>query len=92
VDNEEDGKWTLLSEGKVSARGTSTIDPTKKPKAIDLKPTEGDLQGQTILGIYEVSANTRKVCLGDPKKGRPKEFSCPAGSGRILATFRRLKN
>ncbi len=31
VVNEPDGKWTIQVEGKVVARGTSAIDPTKKP-------------------------------------------------------------
>jgi uncharacterized protein (TIGR03067 family) len=91
VINEENGKWTLLSEGKVIARGTSTIDPTKKPKGIDLKCTEGSIQGETLLGIYEVGDTTRKVCLAELKKGRPSEFSSPSGSEQILATFKRLK-
>src|SRR5690348_10110864 len=30
--NEADGKWAIKADGKVVARGTSEIDPTKKPK------------------------------------------------------------
>ncbi len=32
VINEADGKWAIEVEGKIVARGTSEIDPTKKPK------------------------------------------------------------
>src|SRR5947207_2425950 len=35
VVNEADGKWAIEVEAKVVARGTSDIDPTKKPKAVD---------------------------------------------------------
>src|ERR1022692_1553100 len=35
VINEADGKWTIDAEGKVVARGTSVIDPTKKLKTVD---------------------------------------------------------
>ena len=79
VVNEADGKWAIEVEGKVIARGTSEIDPTKKPKAVDLTVTEGDNKGQTVLGIYEFEDDTRKVCLGRPGEERPTEFSPKAG-------------
>ena len=88
VVNEADGKWAIEVEGKVIARGTSEIDPTKKPKAVDLTVTEGDGKGQTHLGIYEFKDDTRKVCLGQPGKERPTEFSSTAGGGHILAVLK----
>jgi uncharacterized protein (TIGR03067 family) len=90
VINEADGKWTIEVDGKVAARGTSEIDPTKKPKAVDLTVTEGENSGQTALGIYEFGDGTRKVCLAQPGKERPAEFTAPAGSGHILAVLKRL--
>ena len=91
VVNEADGKWAIEAEGKVVARGTSEIDPTKKPKAVDLTVTEGDSKGQTVPGIYELGEDTRKVCLAQAGKERPKEFAAPAGSGHILAVLKRVK-
>ena len=91
VVNEADGKWRLEVDGKVIARGTSEIDPTKKPKAIDLTETEGDDKGKTALGIYEVGDDERKVCYAKAGMERPDDFSAPAGSGRILAVLKRLK-
>jgi len=91
VINEADGKWALEAEGKVVARGTSVIDPTKKPKTVDLKITEGDDKGKTALGIYEFSADTRKVCLAPPGKERPTEFAAPSGSDHVLAVLKRVK-
>src|SRR5215208_667106 len=63
VINAADGKWTIQAEGKVVARGTSVIDPTKKLKTVDLTVAEGEDKGETALGIYEFSDDTRKVCL-----------------------------
>jgi uncharacterized protein (TIGR03067 family) len=91
VVNEADGKWRLEVDGKVIARGTSEIDPTKKPKAIDLTGTEGDDKGKTVLGIYEIGDDERKVCYAKAGMERPDDFSAPAGSGRILAVLKRLK-
>jgi uncharacterized protein (TIGR03067 family) len=91
VVNEADGKWTIEVEGKVVARGTSVIDPTKKPKEVDLTTTEGDDKGSTALGIYEISDDARKVCLATAGKERPTEFAAPSGSGHILAALKRVK-
>ena len=91
VTNEADGKWAIEVEGKVVARGTSEIDPTKKPKAVDLTVTEGENSGKTALGIYEFGDDTRKVCLAQPGQERPSEFAAPEGSGHVLAVLKRVK-
>ena len=91
VINEADGKWAIEVEGKVVARGTSEIDPTKKPKAVDLTVTEGANSGKTTLGIYAFKDDTRTVCLAQPGKERPTEFAAPAESGHILAVRKRVK-
>lgn len=90
VVNGSDGTWTLHSQDK-EIKGTSTIDPTKKPKTIDFTPTEGDSKGELHLGIYELGEKTRKLCFAPPGKDRPTEFSSPAGSEHILVTFEREK-
>ena len=41
VVNGADGAWSLRSEGNEVAKGTSTIDPTQKPRTIDFMPTSG---------------------------------------------------
>ena len=86
-----DGSWSIQVDGKVVAKGTSTIDPTKKPKTIDLTITEGDDAGKSALGIYEFGKDSRKVCIARPGKDRPTEFTSKAGSSHILATFKREK-
>jgi uncharacterized protein (TIGR03067 family) len=91
VVNEADGKWAIEVEGKVVARGTSEIDPSKKPRAVTLTITEGQDAGKTVLGIYEFKDDTRKVCLAEPGKDRPTEFSTAAGGGHILAVLKRVK-
>jgi len=91
VVNGSDGTWSLLSEGKVISKGTSTFDPTKKPKTIDFTPTEGEGKGKEFLGIYELGAKTRKMCFAPAGKERPTEFSSMSDSGHILVTFEREK-
>jgi len=91
VVNAADGGWTILVDGKEIAKGTSEIDPSKKPKTIDLKTTEGNDAGKTSLGIYEIEKDTRKVCIAKPDAERPTKFASKSGSGMILATFKREK-
>ncbi len=91
VVNEADGRWAILVEGKALFRGTHKIDPTKKPRAIDMLCTEGDAKGKTYLGIYELRNDTRKVCYAEAGEKRPTEFSSKPGSQHILAEFRRVK-
>jgi uncharacterized protein (TIGR03067 family) len=91
VVNGSDGTWSLRSEDKEMNKGTSTIDPTKKPKTIDFTITEGEGKGNQHLGIYELGEKTRKLCFASPGKERPTEFSSTPGSGHILVTFEREK-
>jgi uncharacterized protein (TIGR03067 family) len=91
VVNGSDGTWSLHSKGKEISKGTSTIDPTKKPKTIDFTPTEGEGKGHKFLGIYELGEKTRKLCFAPPEKERPTEFSSTPGTGIVLVTFEREK-
>jgi uncharacterized protein (TIGR03067 family) len=92
VINEADGKWAIEADGNVVARGTSELDPTKKPRTVDLTVTEGDGKGQMAPGIYEFSDDdTRKVCLAQAGKERPTVFSSTAENGHILAILKRVK-
>ena len=91
VVNGSDGTWSLRSEDKEISKGTSTIDPTKKPKTIDFTPTEGEGKGNEYLGIYELGEKTRKLCFAPAGKERPTEFSSTPGSEHILVTFEREK-
>ncbi len=90
VVNGPDGTWSLRSEGNEVAKGTSIIDPTRKPKEIELTQTEGEGKGKPLLGIYEIGERTRKLCIAPAGKDRPKEFSTAEGNEHILVTFERV--
>jgi uncharacterized protein (TIGR03067 family) len=88
--NKADGSWSVMSEGKEISSGKSDIDPTTKPKTIDFLPTLGVFSGNEYLGIYELDKDTRQICFAEKGKGRPTEFSSPAGSGHFLIKFERV--
>ena len=89
VFNELDGRWTVKLEGAVIWQGTSTINPTKNPKTIDFRPTEGADVGKIFFGIYELGKETRRLCYAEAGKERPRDFSAKSGSGQVLITFER---
>ena len=89
VVNGPDGTLSVLSDGKEVIKGTSTIDPTKKPKTIDFTVTDGDGKGEQFVGIYELGEKTRKLCFIPRGLDRPTDFSAPFGSDRVLITFER---
>src|SRR6266478_3404591 len=53
-----DGAMTVQREGKTIIQTTTKIDPGKKPKAIDVTYTMGDLKDQSAQGIYEIDGDT----------------------------------
>ncbi len=89
--NKADGAWIVEADGKEISSGKSDIDPTQKLKTIDFMPTSGVFSGNEYLGIYELGKDTRKICFAEKSKGRPTEFEAPAGSGRFLLKFERVK-
>lgn len=91
VVNGSDGKWSLRSEGNEIIKGTNTIDPTLKPKTIEITLTEGQDKGKSFLGIYELGEKTRKLCFAPVGKSRPTKFTSTPGNEHILVTFEREK-
>lgn len=92
VINRADGTWTLRSEGEMVTKGTSELDPTKKPKEIDFTATEGGGSGNHYLGIYQLGDSKRKMCFAPPGKPRPTEFKSPPESQIILVEFERMES
>jgi len=89
--------WTLtfskdqfdLKQIEVIA-GACKVDPTQKPKTIDIKVDKGRDKGKTLHGIYELDQNKLKICFNAADKAdRPTEFATKAGSGSTLYIFQR---
>jgi uncharacterized protein (TIGR03067 family) len=85
-------KMTALDGKDVMDEYTFRLDPTTRPRAIDLKVQTGDEKGKTVRGIYRVEGDALTVCVAEPdKKDRPKEFLAPEGSSFMLLVFQRAK-
>jgi uncharacterized protein (TIGR03067 family) len=86
------GSVFLVREGdKVIQAGTLRLSPAKSPKTIDAVVRKGDHEGNTMLGIYELTGDTLKVCFDPEGDGRPKKFAVKAGSDLFLAVYKRVK-
>jgi uncharacterized protein (TIGR03067 family) len=82
----------MAGDQEVVERGTHKLDPTKKPKHMDITITGGEQKGLTQLGIYELEGDTLKMCVSEAgSKERPKDFSTKPGTGQIFVTFKREK-
>jgi uncharacterized protein (TIGR03067 family) len=78
--------------GKSRLEFTFRVDPTKKPKAIDLTVTEGPQKGRTYHGIYKLEGDTYTICRNvEPDKERPTEFATSPKSGLMLVVWQREK-
>ena len=82
---------TTTMGGQVFLRAKITLDPSKKPKAIDYDMVEGATKGKKQLGIYEIDGDTFKSCFAKPGEERPTDFSTKPGDGRTLSIWKRAK-
>lgn len=90
----------LPGEDKPAGGLLIRIDPTKKPRAIDLwvdesqfgKSVEATFKEPPLLAIYELDGDTLRVCWAPlEKRERPAEFASKPGSGHSLVVLKRAK-
>jgi RNA polymerase sigma factor (sigma-70 family) len=80
-------KVTLPIKGDSQEAGYK-LDPTKKPKQIDLLLGEG----KTAKGIYLLEGDTLTLCVEkEPGGERPAEFAAKEGTTRVLMVLKKKK-
>src|SRR5262249_55380185 len=84
-----EGDRYTVTVGTEPDRGTCKLDPSAKPKALDITGTDGPNKGRTILAIYERDGDTLRICYDLSGKGRPREFKTEAGTRLFLVTYKR---
>jgi uncharacterized protein (TIGR03067 family) len=85
----DDYTVTLADIGTV--KGTQKMDPTKEPKAIDIKDASGPNKDKTCHGIYELKGDEFRVVFAPPGKPRPTKFTTEADSGQWMHVWKRVK-
>jgi uncharacterized protein (TIGR03067 family) len=82
-------KYTVMVKG-TSYETIITLDPAKKPKAIDMVFTDGPNKDKVHRGIYEVEGDTFKLCRArEPDRDRPTEFGTWPDTGVFLVVWKR---
>jgi uncharacterized protein (TIGR03067 family) len=84
-------KWLVKVDGKTVAGGVTKVDPSKKPKEIDVLDESGMTNEMTKLGIYELDGDTFKYCIALAGKPRPTAFVSKPDSGHSLIVCKREK-
>ena len=84
-------EFTASHGDKTVMKGNFTLDPAKKPKAIDLKSTSGRHEGKTLEGVYELDGDTFKICFVEPGAKRPKELASTLDNSAFLLVCKRHK-
>jgi uncharacterized protein (TIGR03067 family) len=95
------GKFEITfssSDKKGHVKGTIKIDPSQKPKHMDLTITDvdgvpDDFKGKTSHAIYDIDGDTLKWCANKPgDDGRAAAFPDNEGEGKYLYfRFKRAK-
>jgi uncharacterized protein (TIGR03067 family) len=86
----KDNKYTV-TVGTAVDKGTAQLDPSAKPKALDITGTDGPNKGKKIPAIYERDGDTLRVCYDLSGKSRPTEFKTETGTQLFLVTYKREK-
>ena len=84
-------KYTFTIQDMSEEQGTIKIDPSQKPRAIDVMIMSGEDKGKSQYGVYEVEGDTLKLCFATPGKERPKALAAKEGSMHSLFIFKRQK-
>lgn len=88
------GKYTLELTGAEKDSGTFTVDPSKSPKEIDVKPTAGPLKGKTMKAIYKIDGDAMTICYQHDLEGgkpRPEKFETKGAPTLVLIVYKRAK-
>jgi uncharacterized protein (TIGR03067 family) len=87
------GNIVVLKTGdKVGQVGMlKIVDPTSKPKKLDLIITDGANEGMTVLGVYQVDGDVFKYC--GAIKSRPTSLATKAADEDYVycSTYKKLK-
>jgi uncharacterized protein (TIGR03067 family) len=81
--------YSVTRDGETLLKGKFKVDPSKKPKTIDLTFKDQSGAEVTALGVYDLDGDNLKICYSNPGKDRPKDFV--SETGITLGVWKRAK-
>jgi uncharacterized protein (TIGR03067 family) len=88
----DDEQYTIMADGKLDEVWTVKLNASRKPKTIDgtiQRTWIGPIAHKKLMGIYEVTDDTLRICYDLTGNGRPDNFKAPKGSRRACYIFER---
>jgi len=85
----DNGKYVVTAESL--DKGTYTLNPTAKPKILDVTGGTGPNVGRKIPAIYELEGDTLRICYNLGGSAHPTEFKSPTGTKFFLIIYQRKK-
>jgi uncharacterized protein (TIGR03067 family) len=80
-----DGDKFIVPDGECEYK----LDPSKKPKQIDVSPLEGKEKGMTFHGVYKLDGDKLTLHMSVDEQERPAGFE--AKEGALLFVLERVK-
>jgi uncharacterized protein (TIGR03067 family) len=65
------------------------VDPSHRPRHIDVSHTDGPDRGHTFQGIYALDRDELRMCMDEGARKRPTDFVSAAGASITLIILRR---
>ena len=79
---------TISIGGRTAIQALVRVTDNAKPIEVDYLNIGGMAKGSLQRGIMEWRGADACFCMGAPNGDRPREFECPAGSGRTLSQWK----
>ncbi len=87
----QDSTYTVkLNEG--TDHGTFSIDMSSEPRQMDIHPKTGEDEGRTMRAIYELTADTLRVCYARQGGSRPTTFDTSGDASFLLINYKRKQD
>lgn len=86
----KDGQFTARLGKEKPQEGSYKLDPSKKPKTIDLERTLGPDKGKKQVGIYELTGHTLRICACEAGNDRPTDFDTNDKPGYTVLILKRV--
>jgi uncharacterized protein (TIGR03067 family) len=75
--------------GQTQVHAKIRFNESASPMEVDYYNLVGKTKGSVSLGLFRWDGDEAVFCIAPPGAPRPSDFSCDAGSGRILSRWKR---